>query len=217
MVSLFASLIVVHLIALMVPGPDFFFVTRTAVSESRSRAMLGVLGITAGCAVWAGLSMIGLHLLFETASWLRGVLTGLGGAYLIWMGMNILRSALTRPAAQSADVTEKNADNAADGMQHPFLFGLLTNLSNAKAIIYFGSVFSTFAAADLGLAGKLGILGVVLLETFLWFGFVALVFGLPKMRRGYQRMGRGIDIAAGLIFAGFGAALIIEAMRLGLN
>ena len=60
------------------------------------------------------------------------------------------------------------------------------------------------------------VLGIVLLETFLWFGFVALVFGLPQMRRGYQRMSRVIDAAAGVIFAGFGAALLVEAVRLGI-
>ena len=49
--SLLASLVVVQLIALMMPGPDFFFVTRTAVSQSRGKAILGVLGITVGCGV----------------------------------------------------------------------------------------------------------------------------------------------------------------------
>lgn len=218
--SLLASLVVVQLIALMMPGPDFFFVTRTAVSQSRGKAILGVLGITVGCGVWAGLSMVGLHILFETAGWLRGIVTGLGGAYLLWMGANLLLSVWKsrRAAAHltaAAETAEPELQTEGD-MRHPFLFGLFTNLSNAKAIIYFGSVFTTFAAADLGLAGKLAVLGIVLLETFLWFGFVALVFGLPQMRRGYQRMSRVIDAAAGVIFAWFGAALLVEAVRLGI-
>ena len=66
MMSLFFSIAVVHLIALMSPGPDFFFVTRTAMSQSRPKAMLGVLGFAAGIFVWAGVSILGLHILFET-------------------------------------------------------------------------------------------------------------------------------------------------------
>lgn len=221
MTSLLASLVVVHLIALMMPGPDFFFVTRTAVSQSRYKALLGVVGITAGCGVWAGLSMIGLHLLFNALDWLRSLVTALGGAYLFWMGASLLLSVWrSRRAAEalSAEAEKHDPATASEaGAQHPFVFGLLTNLSNAKAIIYFGSVFTTFAAADLGISGKLAVLGIVLLETFLWFGFVALVFGLPQMRRAYQRLSRVIDTIAGFIFAGFGAALLAEAVRLGVG
>lgn len=117
----------------------------------------------------------------------------------------------TEQEVQKTGTDEK--PQAADAMRHPFLFGLFTNLSNAKAIIYFASIFSTFAAADLGLSGKLAVLGVVLLETFLWFGFVAFVFSPPVLKAGYQRMARVIDAAAGLIFAGFGVGLLLETVR----
>lgn len=63
MFALIATIAVVHLLALASPGPDFLFVTRTAVSQSRGKAMLGVLGITAGVAFWAGLSILGLQVL----------------------------------------------------------------------------------------------------------------------------------------------------------
>lgn len=217
-VSLLLSLIVVQLLALALPGPDFFFVTRTAVSQSRGAALWGVLGITLGCGIWAALSMVGLHVLLETAAWLRGIVMGLGGLYLLWMGGNLLRNVWaarcrkkTEQEVQKTGTDEK--PQAADAMRHPFLFGLFTNLSNAKAIIYFASIFSTFAAADLGLSGKLAVLGVVLLETFLWFGFVAFVFSPPVLKAGYQRMARVIDAAAGLIFAGFGVGLLLETVR----
>ena len=43
---LFLTVALVHLVALMAPGPDFFFVSQTAVSRSRAEAMQGVVGIT---------------------------------------------------------------------------------------------------------------------------------------------------------------------------
>lgn len=87
MLSLFLTLALVHLLALMSPGPDFFFVTRTAMSQSRPKAMLGVLGIASGIFVWAGISILGLHILFETISWLQRVISIAGGLYLLWMGI----------------------------------------------------------------------------------------------------------------------------------
>ena len=51
MLMLFLTVAAVHLIALVSPGPDFFFVSQTAVSRSRKEAMMGVLGITCGVMV----------------------------------------------------------------------------------------------------------------------------------------------------------------------
>lgn len=53
MFMLFVTVALVHLIALMSPGPDFFFVSQTAASRSRRQAMYGVQGITLGVAIWA--------------------------------------------------------------------------------------------------------------------------------------------------------------------
>ena len=58
MLMLFLTVALVHIIALMSPGPDFFFVSQTAVSRSRKEAMMGVLGITGGVMVWAGVALL---------------------------------------------------------------------------------------------------------------------------------------------------------------
>lgn len=88
--------------------------------------------------------------------------------------------------------------------------GLLTNLANPKAVIYFGIVFSLFVGDDVGAGARLGIFALILGETLLWFSLVAVVFALPAMRRGYQRLARWIDGVAGVLFAGFGINLILS-------
>ncbi len=59
MLMLFLTVALVHLIALMSPGPDFFFVSQTAASRSRREAMMGVVGISLGIVVWAGVALMG--------------------------------------------------------------------------------------------------------------------------------------------------------------
>lgn len=71
MLMLFFTVAMVHIVALMSPGPDFFFVSQTAVSRSRKEAMMGVLGITCGVMVWAGVALLGLHLIIEKMAWLH--------------------------------------------------------------------------------------------------------------------------------------------------
>ena len=93
-------------------------------------------------------------------------------------------------------------------MRSPFLYGLLTNLANPKAVIYFGSIFSTFITPDVNDAMKLALFCFVVIESFLWFGFVALVFGSNRPRQLYQKLGKWIDAIAGALFSIFGIGLI---------
>lgn len=204
MLMLFLTVAMVHLIALMSPGPDFFFVSQTAASRSRKEAMMGVIGITLGVLVWAAVALMGLHLILQKMAWLHQIITVGGGLYLCWMGLQLLKSA--RAKKQNGDDTPV----ALPARGRTFMRGLLTNLSNPKAVIYFGSVFSMFVGDSVSGGERLGIFLLIVVETLAWFSLVALVFALPKMRRGYQRLAKWIDGVAGVVFAGFGVALIIN-------
>ncbi|MGY5959019.1 Threonine efflux protein [Kosakonia sp. BK9b] len=205
MLTLFFTVAVVHIVALMSPGPDFFFVSQTAVSRSRKDAMMGVLGITCGVMVWAGVALLGLNLILEKMAWLHNIIMIGGGLYLCWMGYQMLRGALKK---EQNSGEAPHVELAASGRS--FMKGLLTNLANPKAIIYFGSVFSLFVGDSVGAGARWGIFLLIALETFAWFTIVASLFALPKIRRGYQRLAKWIDGVAGALFAGFGIHLIIS-------
>ncbi|MFP2241207.1 threonine export protein RhtC [Pseudescherichia vulneris] len=205
MLMLFLTVALLHIVALVTPGPDFFFVSQTAVSRSRKEAMMGVLGITGGVMVWSGVALLGLNLILEKMAWLHSVIMVGGGLYLCWMGYQMLRGALKK----DVPTEEVPAVELAHGGRS-FLKGLLTNLSNPKAIIYFGSVFSLFVGDNVGSAERWGLFVMIAVETFAWFTVVASLFALPTMRRGYQRMAKWIDGVAGTLFAGFGIHLIIS-------
>ncbi len=124
MLTLFFTVALVHIIALMSPGPDFFFVSQTAVSRSRKEAMMGVLGITCGVMVWAGVALLGLNLIIEKMAWLHTIIMVGGGLYLCWMGFQMLRGALKkmrsgsggrasgRTGAQRPELPERAADQS---------------------------------------------------------------------------------------------------------
>ncbi|PKH19584.1 threonine export protein RhtC [Enterobacterales bacterium CwR94] len=206
MLMLFLTVAMVHLVALMSPGPDFFFVSQTAASRSRREAMLGVLGISLGIVVWAGVALMGLHLILQKMAWLHQIIMVGGGLYLLWMGWQLLRSA--RQQHLNPPTTEVKVALSQGG--RCFIKGFLTNLSNPKAVIYFGSVFSLFVGDNVGAAERWGLFALIVGETFAWFTVVAAVFALPKMRRGYQKLAKWVDGVAGVLFAGFGIHLIIS-------
>ncbi|HAT4518695.1 MULTISPECIES: threonine export protein RhtC [Serratia] len=203
MLMLFLTVALVHLIALMSPGPDFFFVSQTAASRSRREAMMGVVGISLGIVVWAGVALMGLHLILQKMAWLHQIIMVGGGIYLCWMGWQLLRSARAQQASPVAE-----AQVALPKAGRSFIRGFLTNLSNPKAVIYFGSVFSLFVGDSVGAGARWGLFLLIVAETFVWFSLVAVVFALPAMRRGYQRLAKWIDGVAGVLFTGFGLHLI---------
>lgn len=171
MLMLFLTVALVHIIALMSPGPDFFFVSQTAISRSRREAMMGVLGITCGVMVWAGVALLGLNLILARMAWLHNIIMVGGGLYLCWMGYQMLRGALKKETVASA---EPQVELARSGRS--FVKGLLTNLANPKAIIYFGSVFSLFVGDSVGAGARWGIFLLIIVETLAWFMVVASLF-----------------------------------------
>ncbi|CNI92048.1 threonine export protein RhtC [Yersinia vastinensis] len=205
MLMLFLTVALVHLVALMSPGPDFFFVSQTAASRSRGEAMMGVVGISLGIVIWAGVALMGLNLILQKMAWLHQIIMVGGGLYLCWMGWQLLKSARAKRETSEAEV---HVVLPARG--RTFIRGFLTNLSNPKAVIYFGSVFSLFVGDDVSAGARWGLFVLIVGETFVWFSVVACVFALPVMRRGYQRLSRWIDGLAGVLFAGFGIHLILS-------
>lgn len=196
------TLIFIHFCALITPGPDFFLVSQTAVSRSRKDAVLVAFGICLGAMVWSLLALMGLNIIFEKMAWLKQGLLVAGGLYLCWLGYQMLRSAFSKGEQSIKQIVLP---------QSPYLFfmkGLLTNLSNPKAVIYFGSVFSLFLANPLFDQHHSLLFIIIAIETLLWFLVIAFVFSLPTFRTAYQNFAKWIDGISGGIFTLLGVYLI---------
>ena len=196
------TLIFIHFCALITPGPDFFLVSQTAVSRSRKDAVLVAFGVCLGAMVWSLLALMGLNIIFEKMAWLKQGLLVAGGLYLCWLGYQMLRSAFSKGEQSIKQIVLP---------QSPYLFfmkGLLTNLSNPKAVIYFGSVFSLFLANPLFDQHHSLLFFIIAIETLLWFLVVAFVFSLPTFRTAYQNFAKWIDGISGGIFTLLGVYLI---------
>ena len=125
------------------------------------------------------------------------------------------KSSGARPsgARPSGDVLPMGAAQSADNPTTPTLsdgqayrLGIITNLSNPKAIIFFGAVFAQFLTPDMG-AGWTVALALILIGTGLaWFvGFAAAArfIAAPLARHAAT-----IDMVAGAIFFLVGASLV---------
>lgn len=207
--NVLVTLFVVHLLAIMTPGPDSLLVARTAVGSSRRAALYMTAGIMAGNVIWAGLAIGGLHLIFERIMWLQTALKLVGGAYLIFLGIQMWRSSLKKASPEqgvggtSTPISDLTA----------FRTGFLTNMANVKVVVYYSSIFITFVTPTTSAGLKTAMFILVLLEGTAFFTVVTFLLSLPGPQRAYRRATAWIDRVAGTVFALFGLRLILAAHR----
>jgi threonine efflux protein len=200
-IYLLLSLLAVDLLAAISPGPNFVVVTQAAVNRTRRHAAAVVAGIVASNLLWCAAVAFGLSALFELAPRLYGAVKVFGGAYLIYLGVQLWRSEAHEPT--EAETSFKDSLSAA------FVRGLLTNLSNPKSVVYFGSIFALFMGPDTPAWAQVAAVGIVIFDTVLWYGTVAVLFSSGVVQRFYARAQRPINRVAGAAMIGFGGKLVL--------
>src|SRR5262245_66556039 len=152
-VSALAALFAVHLLVVASPGPAFLAVSRTAISSSRAAGVTAAAAMATGALIWAIATLFGLDILFAKAPWLYDAMRLGGAAYLIYLGLGMLRSAWRGERLKSDDV-------AVSG-NRTFLRSLGVQLSNPKAAVFFGSIFVALLPAASPLWVKCGALAIL--------------------------------------------------------
>lgn len=142
----FLALLGVWLVVLLSPGPDIFQVIRVG-AKSRTAGVACSLGIMLGNTMWVTASLLGLSALIQSVPDVLSGLQILGGGYLCWMGVHALRSGLA--ARHNQDIRAADTAEAMSGWR-AFRLGIITNLSNPKAVLFFGAVFAQFITPNMG-------------------------------------------------------------------
>jgi len=196
----FMALAVVYLL----PGPDMILLLQTGARQGKGAALATAvgLGIARGCHV--ALAALGLAALFKAAPWTFDVVRLAGAAYLLWIGIQCLRTTML-PSLTSADPTgEKPRWGAA------IRRGLLTNLLNPKALLFCSVLLPQFINPQLGpVLGQFATLGVVLVGVGLLFDSAYALIG-AALGRWLQRSPSAQRLQQWL----FGSLLIGFAVRL---
>lgn len=194
----FATVAVVHLLAVASPGPDFAIMLRQALSQSRRNALLCATGIGLGILVHVTYSLLGIGLLIQQSLTLFTILKVVGALYLTWIAIQCLRSKAGGIHVETRDVTAQSGLAA-------FRLGFLTNALNPKATLFFVSVFSVVISPGTPVWVQAGYGAYMAVVTGLWFAGVALFFTLPGVRRAFNRFGYWLDRLMGgvlLLLAG---------------
>jgi threonine efflux protein len=200
--TLLLSLAAVDLLSIATPGPNVLLVTQTAVKHGRVRAMCAVAGILAGSLIWAGFTLMGLTAFLAVVPFLETMLRIAGAAFLICMGVQLMR----KPTAQPATGDVAASTSAVRAMLHGFATGAL----NPKSLAYFGTIFVLFVPADASAAYRVSAFAIVIFDGILVYGAMAMLFSTGAARSGYLAVRRPIDRVCGALIAAFGIRLMLR-------
>ena len=163
----FFTVAILHLFAVASPGPDFALVTRQSLRYNRKVAIWTSLGIGVGILFHSLLAITGLVLLITSNELFSTILKIIGSLYLLYLGVNSILG--------SKGLSNIEQDNTNIDKFNGFLAGLITNVTNIKAILFFITVFSVV----IGTGNNLYLLlygAYMALATFIWFSIISYVF-----------------------------------------
>ena len=162
----FFTIAILHLFAVASPGPDFALVTRQSLRYNRKVAIWTSLGIGVGILFHSLLAITGLVLLITSNELFSTILKIIGSLYLLYLGLNSILGSKGLGNIEENTNTDKFSG---------FLAGLITNVTNIKAILFFITVFSV--VIDTGNNLYLLFYGAYMaLATFVWFSIISYVF-----------------------------------------
>ncbi|MEW6513230.1 MAG: LysE family translocator [Pseudomonadota bacterium] len=201
---LLSAFLIASFVLAVTPGPGVFYIVTRSLVQGRRAGLASVAGVAAGNFGNALAAAVGLAALFAISSRAFTVVKYAGAAYLIYLGVQMLRQPITAatntPIAPAAQV---------------FRDGFVVALLNPKTTIFFAAFLPQFmnpAVAPLPQSIALGALFVAI--AAITDSLYALTAGsvAPALKRlsGTQTLGRWLG---GSLFIGLGVFTALTGQR----
>lgn len=194
-------------LAVMSPGPDFAVTVRNSAVSGRAMGMMTVFGISVGIFVWAVSAALGVAALLAASATAYTVVKLAGAAYLLFIGVRAVRAAMrgeySAPPAGAGD-------RDGPGLWTGFRQGLLCNVLNPKAAVFYVALMPQFLPHSPDAADTLMLSLIAVALTAGWFLTVANVVGVLRQVFNRPAVRRRIDGVTGVVLLGLGLKLAAD-------
>lgn len=193
-------LILIALLMILSPGPDFAVVVKNSLTYGRTSALYASIGIGLANVLHVTVNLLGLGIILAKSIVIFTLMKMLGAAYLIYLGYQGLKA---KQVVSHSFIPETK--HSLSGKKKGFYSGFLTSLLNPKACLFYLSFFSVLLSPHTKIMTQIFYgLGLSTL-ALLWFVLVSLFFTHPIMSQKIQggkhwleRFTGGILIVLGL-------------------
>jgi homoserine/homoserine lactone efflux protein len=184
------------------PGPNGLLALTHGALHGRRKALYTIFGGALGFVIVIALSMFGIGALLQASLVWLTVMKWVGGAYLVWLGIQVWRAPPIGFEAQ-APAAHRSGGSL-------FRQGALSALTNPKALLFFAAFLPQFIDPARSLVGQF----VVMAATFAVIEILTELFIASMAHRvspWLRRVGRRFNQACGGVFIAIGAVLPLRA------
>ncbi len=199
-IGLYTVFLATTVMLILVPGPAAITVATQGAGHSAGRAFLGVLGVAMADVIFFALSATGIASLIVASNLLFSVIKWVGVVYLFYLGLSVFFS-------NSAAVQVERRDHPAKGYRL-FSQGLVIQLSNPKALLYFSALLPQFVDPGRPILLQMLLMGASCLVADL---VVYSCFSHLGARLARQKLKAWVS---GLINKAAGATLIVTGVKI---
>ncbi len=192
-----------YLLGAMSPGPNTFIVAQRALTGSRSDALAVAAGIAAANLFLVTTALLGVAALVLDAPIVLRALQCLGGGYLAWRGVAMLRAVHTDMGARPDALPRRRWRAAREG--------LVTNLGNPKSFLFYAAVLSSVAPDRPGVGTALTLAVTVVVLSFTWYGLLACLLSSGRSTAPSPAFSRHVTRVSGLALIGVGLGIAATA------
>ncbi|MFG3450834.1 LysE family translocator [Stutzerimonas stutzeri] len=185
------------------PGPDLLFVLSRTLSGGRRVGVASACGVCSGALVHVAAAALGISAILATSALAFAVVKYVGAAYLLYLGIQALRSA---GAGMQLNLKAAPRTSAWQAYRQ----GILVDILNPKAAIFFMAFLPQFVRADQGaVAVQLLVLGVlvVMVAIVVECALVLLAARASSALRENRRLSQWLDRVLGSVLIGLGIRL----------
>lgn len=180
-----------------VPGPTVTVIIANSLRHGWRAGMANVLGTQAGFLIWLAIAALGLGAAVKVMGVWFDVLRYAGAAYLVWLGIKMLRSHGDLAVA---------VDRARPGGSF-FLQGFIVILSNPKMLVLFGALIPPFIAPGEAAVPQILVLGLTFM-VIAGVGDTLYALGAAKAGSLLSRSRiRALEVVSGLFLVAGGVWL----------
>ena len=189
------------------PGPDMTYVFARGLAHGPRAGLISVAGIASGLVIHTMLVALGLAVVMAQSPVLFEIIRYAGAAYLVWMGIKLLRD---------RSRFNVNGDQSSENWRALYVQGLIVNLFNPKILLFFLAFLPQFADPARGsVALQIAILGATLITCgLLVLGSIALASGrLRALLSRHPLWMRIQQCVTGSLMIGLAAHLLLSSRR----
>ena len=204
-ISLF-TFAMMALIVVMTPGPTVLLALSNGSKFGVARAGYGILGAAMSDAVLIAAAALGLGALLAASAFWFAIVKTIGVAYLIWVGIQMLRSPGTLgplPTTPSSDAVSKPG-----AMASIFSKSFLVAVTNPKGYLFFTAFLPQFLDLSKSLVSQYVTLGLIFVAVDVVVMCAYAGLGARAMRFLSDRGAIWIDRTCGGFLVALGCALV---------